>query len=84
MNGLRFHTFLFTPDWGRSDILTALIEKVAGNCLVISQEDRYDDGVITGVDVELGCWATDEEWSVILSSWKTYCDKHFLPAGYLE
>ena len=51
----KFHTFTFTPDIGRSDILRVLMEKVAGNCLIIGVDDHYDDGVvITDIDVKLG------------------------------
>lgn len=80
----KFHTFTFTPDIGRSDILRTLMEKIAGNYLIIEAEDHYEDYYVTGLDVKLGCWATDEEWDSIINSWKFYCDESGLPVGYLE
>lgn len=85
MSTSKFHTFLFTPDFGRTDILRTLLNKVAGNYIILERGDHYeDDGTITGVDILLGCWATEEEWSSILTSWKFYCDEKNLPIGYLE
>lgn len=79
----KFHTFTFTPDIGRSDILRLLMEKIAGNCLIIDANYYYDDGVVTDMAVKLGCWATDEEWDNIINSWKFYCDEAELPFGCL-
>lgn len=70
---IKFHTFLFTPDEGRSRIFEMLVDKIAGNHIVISQEDHYDGGVFVDVDTRVGFWATDDEYADILANWDEHC-----------
>ncbi len=69
---IKFHTVLFAPDEGRSRIFEMLVDKIAGNHIVISQEDHYDGVVFTDVDTRVGFWATDDEYADILANWDEY------------